>query len=71
MMNCDGRRIATQVDDIAGFPGKPMTRADIDAKFRNNVGKRWPRARTDGILRAFWQLEGAADLPSLLRTLSI
>ena len=67
----DGKRVTHQVDDIAGFPGKPMTRADIDAKFRNNVGKRWPQARTDGILRAFWQLEGAADLPPLLRTLSI
>jgi 2-methylcitrate dehydratase len=33
----DGSRIVRQVDNVPGFPGQPMTRADVERKFRSNV----------------------------------
>jgi 2-methylcitrate dehydratase len=67
----DGRQIAHQVDDIPGFPGKPMTRADIDRKFRANVGKRWPPDRTDAVLDALWSLERCPDVGALLQSMAL
>jgi 2-methylcitrate dehydratase len=67
----DGKRITRQVDNIPGFPGQPMSRADVERKFRSNVGKRWQPKRTDDILQALWALEHTDDLRRLLGTLSL
>ncbi|MEN3384535.1 MAG: 2-methylcitrate dehydratase [Hyphomicrobiales bacterium] len=67
----DGQRVAREVDDVPGFVARPMSRADVDLKFRRNVGKRWPQERTDAILQALWALERADDLPALLGKLSL
>ena len=51
----DGRRISHEVDDVPGFVGRPMGRADLDRKFRGNVGP--PLARGAGPRRrshALW-----------------
>jgi 2-methylcitrate dehydratase len=66
----DGRQITRQVDDMPGFPGKPMTRAEVERKFLANVGKRWPAQRADEVLQALWALDRADDLPGLLGRLS-
>jgi 2-methylcitrate dehydratase len=62
----DGREIVRQVDDMPGFPGKPMTRAEVERKFLANIGKRWPAERADGVLRALWALDRTDDLRALL-----
>ena len=67
----DGRRIVREVDDVPGFVGRPMSRADVERKFRSNAGKRWPRERTDDILQALWALDSAKDLSVLLGKLSV
>jgi 2-methylcitrate dehydratase len=67
----DGQRVVREVDDVPGFVSRPMSRADVERKFRSNVGTRWPQARTDEILRALWALDQAADLPALLGSLSV
>jgi 2-methylcitrate dehydratase len=67
----DGRRITRQVDDMVGFPGQPMSRTDIERKFRGNVGQRWPKERTDAVLQALWALEKIDDVPSLLGKLGV
>lgn len=67
----DGGRIVHQVDDMPGFPGQPMNRADIERKFRSNVGKRWSPAHTDALLRALWSLEQTEDLSALLGRLAV
>jgi 2-methylcitrate dehydratase len=59
-----------EVDDVPGFVGRPMGRADIERKFRGNIGKRWPRERTDAVLAALWALERTEDLSALLGKLS-
>jgi len=66
----DGSRIVREVDDVPGFVGRPMGRADIERKFRSNIGKRWPRERTDAVLAALWALERTEDLSALLGKLS-
>jgi 2-methylcitrate dehydratase len=67
----DGRRIVREVDDVPGFVGRPMSRADVERKFRSNAGKRWPREWTDDILQALWALDSAKDLSALLGKLSV
>jgi 2-methylcitrate dehydratase len=67
----DGRRITRQVDNIPGFPGQPMSRADVERKFRSNLGTRWPQEATDAILQELWALDRADDLSSLLGKLSV
>ena len=66
----DGRRITRQVDNMPGFPGQPMSRADVERKFRGNVARRWPEARTDAVLTALFSLERADNLSLLLGKLS-
>jgi 2-methylcitrate dehydratase len=67
----DGRRITRLVDRMPGFPGQPMHRADVERKFRSNIGKRWPQERTDTVLQALWLLDRTDDLPALLGKLAL
>jgi 2-methylcitrate dehydratase len=62
----DGQRVTREVDDVPGFVGRPMGRADVERKFRGNIGKRWPQQRTDSILQALWALDRADDVAALL-----
>jgi 2-methylcitrate dehydratase len=67
----DGRKVIRQVDDMPGFPGKPMERADAERKFLGNVGSRWPAAQTRAVLDALWGLEGANDVAGVLGKLLV
>jgi 2-methylcitrate dehydratase len=67
----DGQRISREVDYAPGFAERPMNRSEVERKFRGNVGKRWPRERTDAILRALWGLDETDDLSRLLGQLSM
>jgi len=67
----DGRRISREVDDVPGFVGQPMQRADVERKFHGNVGRRWPQERTAGILRTLWALDRADDVALMLGKLSL
>jgi hypothetical protein len=48
-----------------------MTRADVERKFRSNVGKNWSKAQADAMLAKLWALDLVDDLPSLLRELVV
>lgn len=67
----DGRQLTHQVDKMPGFGGQPMSRADVERKFRSNVGKRWSQERTDAILQALWALDRTDDLRLLLDKLTV
>jgi 2-methylcitrate dehydratase len=67
----DGQRISREVDYAPGFAERPMNRAEVERKFRGNVGKRWSRERTDAILQALWALDQTDDLSLLLGRLSM
>src|SRR4051812_31549737 len=62
----DGRTISREVDHAPGFAERPMSRADVETKFRGNVGKRWPKTRTDDVLKALWALDQSKSLAPLL-----
>jgi len=67
----DGRKVARQVDNMPSFPGQPMSRADVERKFRGNVGKAWPAERRAAILQALWALERTPDVRALLGQLAL
>jgi len=67
----DGKRISHEVNDVPGFPGRPMGRADVERKFRSNIGARWSRERTDAVLQSLWDLEHTRDIGALLGSLTI
>jgi 2-methylcitrate dehydratase len=67
----DGRHIAHEIDDMPGFPGKPMTRADVERKFRSNLGKRTLQEDTGAVLEALWGLDHIDDLRSLTGKLAL
>jgi len=67
----DGNRISREVDYAPGFAEQPMNRAEVERKFRGNVGKRWSPERTDAILAALWALDQTDDLAVLLGRLSM
>lgn len=66
----DGRRVTRLVDSMPGFPGQPMSRADVERKFRSNIGKRWPQQQTASVLQALWALDRTTDLSALLSELA-
>jgi 2-methylcitrate dehydratase len=67
----DGRRIAHEIDDMPGFPGKPMTRADVERKFRSNLGRRTLQEDAGAVLEALWALDRTDDLRSLTGKLAL
>jgi 2-methylcitrate dehydratase len=67
----DGRQVTHQVDDMPGFPGRPMARTDAERKFRGNVGRRWPAARVRAALDALWGLEAADDVGEVLQKMMV
>jgi len=67
----DGQRVTREADDVPGFVNRPMSRTDVDRKFRGNVGKRWPKERTDAALKALWALDETKDLSGLLGMLAV
>jgi len=66
----DGQRISREIDYAPGFAAQPMDRDEVERKFRGNVGKRWPKERTDVILQTLWALDRTNDLTSLLGELA-
>ncbi len=66
-----GSRTNREVSAMPGFAGQAMSRADIERKFRSNVGKRWPSERTESSLRALWTLDTAGDARGLLANLRL
>ena len=67
----DGQRVSREVDYAPGFAGRPMSRAEVERKFRGNVAKRWEPRRIDAILEALWSLERTPELAALLATLRV
>ena len=67
----DGQRVAREVDHAPGFAERPMNRANVERKFRGNVGKRWPQEQTTAVLAALWALEQTNNVSALLGKLAI
>lgn len=66
----DGREIVRQVDDVPGFVARPMTRDDVERKFRMNAGERLDALKVRRVLDAFWTIDERPGLAGLLASLS-
>jgi 2-methylcitrate dehydratase len=62
----DGQSITREVDFAPGFAARPMTRSEVERKFRGNVGVRWPKEQTKANLKALWAIDQTDDLAALL-----
>ena len=61
----DGRKLDKQVDDLAGFAGRMMSRSDLEDKFRGNVEQNWSKDQTLRALDLMWRLETLKDVSEL------
>jgi 2-methylcitrate dehydratase len=59
-----------QVDDVPGFVARPMTRDDVERKFRMNAGERLDALKVRRVLDAFWTIDERPGLAGLLASLS-
>jgi 2-methylcitrate dehydratase PrpD len=66
----DGRCVRERQDRPRGGPDAPLTRAEIEAKFRGNAGLALPPARAAAIIDAVRGLGAAASLKPLIATLT-
>lgn len=67
----DGRTLVQQADDVPGFVSRPMTREDVERKFRMNVGERLDEARARAALEALWALDTRPKTDGLLDLLAV
>ncbi len=67
----DGRLVVRQVDDMPGFPGKPMERADAERKFRGNVARHWSAEQSRAVMDSLWDLDATDDVAGLLAKLTV
>jgi 2-methylcitrate dehydratase len=66
----DGRRLQKHVAFPRGHARNPMTDAELESKYRNNVAGRLPDAQAEDLRKAVWSLDAMQDvseLPPLLR----
>ena len=67
----DGRVVMERVDDLPGFNGRPMSRADAEAKFARNAKAIMTPAQIGRISDAVWNLERAGSISPLMESLAI
>ncbi len=67
----DGRVVTERVDDLPGFSGRPMQRADTEAKFERNAKAVLKPGQLQRISDAVWSLDHAASLSDLINSLII
>jgi 2-methylcitrate dehydratase PrpD len=65
----DGRRLRERQDRPRGGPDAPLSRAEIEAKFRGNAGLALPATRADAIIAAVSRLAAAPSLKDLTTAL--
>jgi 2-methylcitrate dehydratase PrpD len=66
----DGRRLRERQDRPRGGPDAPLTRAEIEAKFRGNAGLTLPAGRADAVVAAVSGLAAAPSLKDLIAALT-
>jgi 2-methylcitrate dehydratase len=67
----NGQKVVRLVDSMPGFPGHPVSRADVERKFRSNVGRRWPQQQTEAVLQSLWTFDQTLDLSALLNKMAL
>ena len=66
----DGRSSTVTVEHSRGSEARPMTDADLEAKFRDNAAIGGSEARADERIAGLWGIEELADIGPLMRLMS-
>jgi len=66
----DGRVLRERQDRPRGGPDAPLTRSEVEAKFRGNAGLVLPPDQVEGAIRAVEGLAAGAPLAELLASLT-
>ena len=61
----DGRVLAGRADAARGHPRKPMSRADLEAKFLECAELVMPRAQAETLLARLWEIRAVPDVAAL------
>lgn len=67
----DGKVLTEQVEELPGFGGKPITRADVEAKFRRNVKVLWQEKQIRDFLGYAWDLDRQDALGGLFKRMIV
>ena len=67
----DGRSCAKEVSFPKGHPKNPMSEAEVEEKFANNVGAAWDQRQTWRVIDMVRHLEEQPDLEELLEAMRI
>lgn len=62
----DGRTYTERVDHLTGTPERPMSDAEISAKFRALSTDTLPHEQSERLLAALWDIEGVADFSEVM-----
>ncbi len=64
-----GEIVSREVDFAPGFAQRPMSRAEIERKFRGNLGAAWTDAQSLDLLDTLWSLDRLDDISVLMTKL--
>jgi 2-methylcitrate dehydratase PrpD len=67
----DGRTLRERQDRPRGGPDMPLTRAELEAKFRGNAALAIPAAQGERVIRSVYALTAGAPLGDVLAALSV
>lgn len=67
----DGHVFTEQVDALPGFGGAPITRADVEEKFRRNVKGLWKEPQIRDFLSYAWDLDKQDALAGLFKRMIV
>ena len=62
----DGRRLAVRCDTPIGSPERPLTRAQVEGKFRTYAKARLSKSQIEDVIAAVWKLEEVGSVRSLM-----
>lgn len=66
----DGRTLARMVTHAIGTPGRPLSDAELEAKFKSLAGDVLPASRVQQAIDLVWSLDQLADVSTLAEALS-
>jgi 2-methylcitrate dehydratase PrpD len=66
----DGRVLRERQDRPRGGPDAPLSRAELEAKFRGNAGLVLPEPQVEAVIRSVKELVGGGPLDDLIRALT-
>ena len=62
----DGKFHSKEVKDPKGHPLNPLSKAEIETKFKNGVGNLLSESQKEKIIKSVWNLENVENIKDLI-----